>query len=61
VEGKLKITLKAFLLSIGRLEAEIITYSGGDAMKAVESNGDALQYVNPAAFEPEPVEETTAS
>jgi Domain of unknown function (DUF4116) len=41
----LKLTLKAFLLSIGRVEAEIITYTGQDALEAVKRNGYALQYV----------------
>jgi hypothetical protein len=38
-------TLKEFLKKVGGRVESIITYAGNDALKAVEQNGYALQYV----------------
>ena len=45
--------LYEFLNRFNLRAEQIISYSGDDALKAVEHNGDALRYVNPAIFDHE--------
>ena len=40
-----QMTLDQFLESVGGKESSIVEHSGDEAMKAVESDGDALRYV----------------
>ena len=43
--------LGEFLKKVGGKVESIVTYSGKDALKAVEKNGYALRYVNASIFE----------
>ena len=42
--------LKTFLLKVKGEESTIINYIGEERMKAVESDGDALRYVDKKIF-----------
>ncbi len=45
------VKLEEFLKKVGGVKADIVSYSGKEALEAVKESGYALRYVNEAIFE----------